>query len=155
MMRTPLATIAVAIAIAGCNSASGFREQESKPRASSQTVAAPTRKDVLSLLLANSDVPLTVHPSCNNIGSKQTDSQIGQYIAGLLAEYSEDTGKNWVEVIVSPTSRVEERPSWTSRVTFRHQAGDDEWGWGVQFEIVAAGRSFQARRDSFECRGAG
>jgi len=41
----------------------------------------------------------------------------------------------------------------TAKVTIRHRAANDEWGWGVRFGIRLRDSTVVA--NSFECTGAG
>src|SRR6516225_7133296 len=59
---------------------------------------APTRKEVLRALLQIQDVGLAASPSCSGVGTEPTDSNIGDYISGFLAEQDSSNGGNSIEV---------------------------------------------------------
>lgn len=65
----------------------------------SKVAACPLReKEILSLLIKNHDVPLSVDASCKNAGTERTDKTIGGYFSGFWADHTKRTGKNWIEV---------------------------------------------------------
>jgi hypothetical protein len=49
----------------------------------------PTARQIIRALLANGDVPLTVHPSCKGVGAEPSDVNLRDYVSGLLANFSE------------------------------------------------------------------
>jgi hypothetical protein len=63
--------------------------------------------------------------------------RIGRCLAAFLAELNAPHKKNWIE----------------TKLTLRHEDGDDRWGWGVRFHVRSSDGLLLA--DSFECVGAG
>jgi hypothetical protein len=113
----------------------------------------PERKDVIEAAMASHDVPLSVNSSCANVGTTQGDATIGAYLAGFLAELAKPGEKNWLEAKVASEKDATGAAVWRCEMTIRHSAGEDEWGWGVRFDIRQSdGRVVPA---SFVCTGAG
>lgn len=111
----------------------------------------PTDKEVIESLLASQNVSLGVDASCSGVGTDPTDSTIGDYISGFLAEQTTEKGKNWLDISVRP---AENSPSlWQCSVVIRHVDGDDRWGWGVSFLMAA--RDHKVLEQSFRCTGSG
>jgi hypothetical protein len=107
---------------------------------------------VIEALIASAAVPLTVHSSCEGVGSDSTDRTIGQYISGLLAELELPQGQSWIEVAVAPEEEAA-ATVWQLTVLFKHRDGEDEWAWGVRF--AARQKDGLVLASSFECVGAG
>jgi hypothetical protein len=129
------------------SSAEGRRTGPASPQ-----TGAPARKALLAALLANVDVPLSVHASCMAAGTAADDRTVGDYVSGFVAEFDR-ASRNWIETNVERASSAAGEPLWRAEVMLRHAAGDDEWGWGVRFDIrMADGRVV---RESFQCVGAG
>jgi hypothetical protein len=106
----------------------------------------------LEALFANLDVKLSAHASCSGVGTEPDDETVGDYLAGFIAEFTADPSRNWVDTSVASASAASE-PVWRSDVMLRHSASEDEWGWGVRFDIRKA--DGLVVRDSFQCLGAG
>lgn len=122
------------------------------PPANGQATAQPPNsKRVLQALLGNLDVPLSIHPSCKGVGTEPQDRNLRDYISGLLAEYTNTTGRNWVTIEVKPLA-AGSRGVWKCRVQFDRVDGETRLGWGVDFEMRADGTLV---RDSVVCTGAG
>ena len=113
----------------------------------------PSPKDIIDAVIASGNVPLSVSPTCANVGTEPSDATIGRYLAGFLAELSSPAKKNWVETkTTAGRSSAGEDVSVCSLV-LRHEDGDDRWGWGVQFQARTRDRVVLA--DTFTCLGAG
>ncbi|MBB6096266.1 hypothetical protein HNQ60_005188 [Povalibacter uvarum] len=106
----------------------------------------PDRGLVLRVLLANLRIPLSSHASCKDIGTLPSDTTVGDYIAGFMAEQT--TGQN------SITTECPARTGhgYQCEVYLKHSDGDDEWGWGVGFEIAEDATLVPG---SMRCLGAG
>ena len=113
----------------------------------------PTAKDIIDAAIASSNVPLTVSPSCTNVGTEPSDATIGRYLAGFLAELSAPDKKNWIETKIEPGRSAAGEAVSVSTLTLRHEDGDDRWGWGVQFQVRTS--DGLVLRESFSCVGAG
>ena len=113
----------------------------------------PTAKDVIDAVIASGGVALSVSPTCNNVGTEPSDSTIGRYLAGFMAELSNPDKKNWIETQVESGVSAKGEPVSICRLTLRHLDGDDRWGWGVQFHVRKSDGLVLA--DSFTCTGAG
>jgi hypothetical protein len=114
---------------------------------------APARKAILEALLANMDVKLAVHPSCMGVGTEADDQTIGDYLSGFVAEFERGESRNWIEATAQSAASASGEPVWRADVMLHHAAGDDEWGWGVRFDLRKA--DGRAVRESFQCLGAG
>jgi hypothetical protein len=114
----------------------------------------PTAKDVIRFVMSSHDVKLSVDSSCSGVGVKLTDTDIGDYLAGFLAEQTATTGQNWLEVKVSPEPvKSNGREAWECSLVIRRKDGEERWGWGVRFLVDAGTR--KVIRGSFRCTGAG
>lgn len=148
-MRTRWATAGIlALALAGCS-------RPADVPASPHVVAhrPPTRKDVIAAVMASQSIELTVHPSCNRIGTDETDTTIGAYLSGFLAEFENKDAGNWLETKVDTAQSDTGVPVWRSEMIIRHSAGEDEWGWGVRFDVRQDDGAVVP--SSFVCIGAG
>ena len=113
----------------------------------------PAAKDVIDAVIASGSVPLSVSPTCANVGTEPSDATIGRYLAGFLAELSSPGKKNWIETKVEPGRSAEGEPVSVCTLTLRHQDGDDRWGWGVRFHVRSSDGLVLV--NSFTCVGAG
>jgi hypothetical protein len=110
----------------------------------------PERKDIIEAVLASYALPLTVHPSCKDVGTDADDKSIGAYLSGFLAELEKPEDRNWIATRIT---EADSKTVWRCELILRHAAGDDEWGWGVRFDIRKSdGRVVP---ESFVCLGAG
>jgi hypothetical protein len=112
----------------------------------------PTPKRALQLLLRNHDVPLSVDPSCEGVGSDFADTTIGDYISGLLAELTGPMSSVLASCVPAVGSGGNNR-NWECDVWLAHASGDTEWRWGVSFNID--GGSGAMIRKSVRCIGMG
>jgi hypothetical protein len=113
----------------------------------------PTPKDVIDAVIASGSVPLSVSPTCANVGTEPADATIGRYLAGFLAEMSAADKKNWIETKIEPGKSAAGEDVSICTLTLRHQDGDDRWGWGVRFHVRSSDGLVLA--NSFTCTGAG
>jgi hypothetical protein len=113
----------------------------------------PSSKEILRAVLANQDVSLTVDSSCSGVGTDSTDTNIGDYISGFLAEQKNGQGKNWLDVSVHAAPPAGTEPMWQCAVVIRHVDGEDRWGWGVSFLMKAGDHAVV--RSSLRCTGSG
>lgn len=142
-----LALTTLAVCLASCLRAPAERPAEGfavrhKP---------PERKDIIEAVLASHDVPLSVHSSCSDVGTTPGDATIGAYLSGFLAAQDKPSGNNWLETKVTPEKDAAGSDIWRSELTVRHSAGEDEWGWGVRFDIRRS--DGRVVRESFVCIG--
>jgi len=160
MNRLWLAPLLFALACSGIGTQSSLTE--GKPAAAAQTAAPaafhiahrpPSAKDVIEAVIASASVPLSVSPTCANVGTEPTDTTIGRYLAGFLAELSSPTKKNWIETKVEPGRSAAGEDVSICTLTLRHEDGDDRWGWGVRFQVRSS--DGLVLTDSFSCTGAG
>lgn len=143
------ALAAALVCFLGCRSA----HDAGPPGAFTLGHKPPERKDVIEAVLASHDVPLSVSPSCSGVGTKAGDKTIGAYLSGFLAELSKPGEKNWLDTQITSVNDAAGKPVWRCDLTIRHSAGEDEWGWGVRFDIAQAdGRVVP---QSFICTGGG
>jgi len=112
----------------------------------------PSRKDVIEAVLANESVRLTVHSSCMGVGTDATDSTIGAYLSGFLAELANDD-RNWLETSAVEAESTTGVAIWRAEFIIRHASTEDEWGWGVRFDVRREDGVVEPQ--SFLCIGAG
>jgi hypothetical protein len=97
--------------------------------------------------MASYEVPLSVSLTCASVGTKPGDNTIGAYLSGFLSELKDQRrSKNWIETRVKDAKDV-----WKCELTVRHSLGEDEWGWGVRFDVKKSDAN--VIRDLFECTG--
>jgi len=161
-----IVAIAALVLPTGCGGTAAPRGDAAAPAAASAPPASapaqtevriahlpPSAKDIVDAVIASGGVPLSVSPTCANVGTEPSDTTIGRYLAGFLAELSSPSKKNWIETkAVAGRSSTGEDVSICS-LTLRHEDGDDRWGWGVQFQVRTRDRVVLA--NSFTCLGAG
>jgi len=161
---TPVRLAALMLALTACGSSPGPTPTGTKATGLSPATATgpaaihvahqpPSPKDVIDAAIASGSVPLTVSPSCANVGTEPSDATIGRYLAGFLAELSARDKKNWVETKVEPGRSAGGEAVSVCTLTLRHEDGDDRWGWGVQFQVRTS--DGLVLKDSFTCSGAG
>ncbi len=145
----------LAVAISGCAGGAAVSTTPTTPATTSAAPARvavahlpPTAKDVIDALLASSQVPLSVDPSCAGAGTEPGDRTIGRYLAGFLAELSDPEARNAIETSVEERGAV-----WVCRLFVRHAQGEDVWRWGVEFSVRKSDGLVQP--ESFRCLGAG
>jgi hypothetical protein len=155
--------IAAAVIVTACGGGAAVPRDAGAPAGSQPTASAPapvriahlppTAKDIIDAAIASGGVPLSVSPTCANVGTEPSDATIGRYLAGFLAELSSPSKKNWIETKnVGGRSANGEEVSICSLI-LRHEDGDDRWGWGVQFQVRTSDRVVLP--ESFTCLGAG
>jgi hypothetical protein len=144
-----------ALAAASCSASSNPQDTAGGRTQHEVRVAhqPPTAKDVIDAVIASGSVALSVSPTCNNVGTEPSDSTIGRYLAGFMAELSSPDKKNWIETQVEAGTSAKGEPVSICKLTLRHMDGDDRWGWGVQFHVRKSDGLVLA--DSFTCTGAG
>jgi hypothetical protein len=111
----------------------------------------PTPKDVIEAVLANSQAPLS-DSSCRGFGTESTDTTVGRYLAGYLAELSNQDAHNAITTSVAPKTEGAEK-LYVCRLMIRHAQGEDVWSWGVQFSAKQSDGAIVA--NSIQCVGAG
>ena len=125
-----------------------------RPAAVPAAATPPTAKDVIRYVMNSHDVKLSVDSYCSGVGTKLSDTDIGDYLAGFLAEHTATTGQNWLEVKVSPQPvKAGGREAWECSLVIRRKDGEERWGWGVKFLVDVKER--RVIRESFRCTGAG
>ena len=112
--------------------------------------APPSAKEVIRLLLASHRVKLAVHPTCHGVGSDPKDRDLGDYLAGLLAEYTQGEGQNRLEVLSEPSERPD---AWRCTVNLTRRNGEEVWSWGVSFLVRKHDQ--KVIPGSYRCVGAG
>ena len=109
--------------------------------------------DGASVSRTSGSVPLSVSPTCANVGTEPSDATVGRYLAGFLAELSSPDKKNWIETTIEPGRSSTGEAVSICTLTVRHEDGDDRWGWGVRFHVRSSDGLVLA--NSFVCTGAG
>lgn len=112
----------------------------------------PTPKRVISVLLANGDVPLTVDVSCKGVGSESKDANLRDYVSGLLENFTDASAKNSISVKVTPVKLPNGERRWQCQIEFVHVPGEDPFRYGVSFQMKMDGTLV---KKSVRCIGAG
>ena len=107
----------------------------------------PSPKGVVLAVLQSGDVSLGVDASCAGAGTSPTDSTLGEYLAGFMAELTPAEGTNGIATEVEQVG-----DGWRCRLMIQRRAGEEVWSWGLEFQLSSTG---QVLRDSFRCLGAG
>lgn len=113
----------------------------------------PSTKQLISTLIRNSGLPLTVSYTCVNAGTSRDDETIGDYISGFLAEFEDADANNSITASVSDDPQGDESSPWIARVMIAQSHGEIVWRWGVEFAVRK--HDLTAVPDSFRCIGAG
>jgi hypothetical protein len=127
--------------------------QPASPRAVYVANRPPSSKDVIDAAIASAAIPLTVSPTCANVGTEPSDATIGRFLAGFLAELSSPGKKNWIETTVASGRSAAGEEVAICTLTLRHEDGNDRWGWGLQFQVRTG--DGLVLPESFTCVGAG
>ena len=114
--------------------------------------AAPNPKAALQLFITNHDIPLSIHPSCQGVGTDFDDKTIGDYISGFLAAM---TGPyNTLDAqCAAAESETTEGTVWRCDITLGHADGEDLWRWGLRFDVAPGTGTLI--RESVRCTGMG
>jgi hypothetical protein len=133
--------------LACCGLMSACRSAPAPPAATD--TQAPGAKQAIRALLAINDVPLTTNDSCRSVGSEFSDTTIGDYVAGLMADMvaTSQSGRN----TVAADCRAAAPRNWQCTVELGRRDGENEWVRGVEFRL-ADGR---VAADSVRCTGGG
>jgi len=110
----------------------------------------PSAKQAIQWLLESQAIPLSVHPSCNGVGTEFGDGTLGAYLSGMLAELA-DGGRNAIRS--SCRDDPNSRGRWSCQVLIQRAAGEEEWSWGVEFAVPRRGGKLIP--SSIRCIGAG
>jgi hypothetical protein len=111
----------------------------------------PTPKDIIDATFALSARPLS-DATCKGSGTEQSDSTIGRYLAGYLAELSSQDSRNAVTTSVERATEDGEAV-YHCRVMIRHAQGEDVWSWGIEF--TARQSDGVVKQSPVRCIGAG
>lgn len=113
-----------------------------------QAADRPAPKQVIAALLANGDIPLSVHASCKGVGSSPGDATLRDYVSGLIENFTDEKARNSVIVRIEPAGSK----GWQCQVLFVHIPGEDPFRYGVSFLLTP---SRKLLRSSVRCVGAG
>jgi hypothetical protein len=112
----------------------------------------PTARQIIRALLANGDVPLTVHSSCKGVGADPGDVNLRDYVSGLLANFTEADAKNSISTGANAITMPGGEKRWECRVEFVHVPQGDPFRYGVTFQMRMNGSLV---RHSVRCTGSG
>jgi hypothetical protein len=147
-MRT-IALLTLAIVSCAGTGWSGPPAQVSRKTAETRPLS---RKQLIKIVLDSRDVLRGVDSSCANAGSEVNDRTLGDYIASILAQYAEPTGRNWITAACEPATAGDRKAKWECEVVFHREYGEDVFDWGLAFQLDGALKVLPA---SFRCTGAG
>lgn len=122
-----------------------------KPKVIKVAHLPPSPKDVVDAAMALADTPLS-DATCKGFGTEPGDKTIGRYLAGYLAELSDQNARNAI------TTSVEQGTEKGAQVyvcvlMIRHARGEDIWSWGIRFSIRKA--TGVVVPETLQCVGAG
>jgi len=112
----------------------------------------PAPRQMIRALLANGDIPLSVHSSCKGVGSTPSDVNLRDYVSGLLANFTEPDGRNSMVTAAKAVKGADGGLRWECRVEFVHVADGDPFKYGVMFQMRQNGSIV---RDTVRCTGGG
>ena len=121
--------------LAATGLSSVLAQEHPAPPTENIAAPAPTTKQILQVLFDALDTPLSISETCAGVGTEANDHTIGDFIAGFMAEMGARTGHHWIEIAAEPTRAIDGHPVWQCRVILRRQHGEEEWGWGVGFQL--------------------
>lgn len=93
----------------------------------------PSAKDVIDAALALADAPLS-DTTCKGFGTEPADKTIGRYLAGYLAELSDQNARNAITASVEEGTENGDKV-YTCVMMIRHAQGEDIWSWGIRFSV--------------------
>ena len=94
------------------------------------------------------DVRLRQHPSCKSVGSHASDRTVGHYLAGFMGFMQDGNNRVEAQCVASLSDAVLKRCT----VWLKHADSDDEWAWGLQFDVDRRSRPIKS---SVRCLGGG
>jgi hypothetical protein len=133
--------MAVCIALAGAVEPAAYAQPTPQAAANSELRSFQAIRAALQLR----DVPLRVHATCKNAAPVMPARSIGDYLAGFLANM--DAGRNSVTTTCRPVA-----PGQRCELWLKHADDEDEWAWGIRFDMDRQGRP---RPASVRCLGSG
>lgn len=151
---THLGSILGALLLAATGLSSVLAQEHPAPPMESAAAPAPTTKQILQVLFDAFDTPLSISETCAGVGTEADDRVIGDFIAGFMAEMGARTGHNWIEIAAEPARATDGHPVWQCRVILRRQHGEEEWGWGVGFQLDNP-PPYTLLKESVRCLGSG
>ena len=114
----------------------------------------PSNKDIILMVMQNSDVLLSVDSSCHGVGSGFDDKTIGQYLSGFWQYHTDSKAKNSLKISVVEGKDIHiKEKHWKATFMINGQMQHENWSWGVSFYIIA--KNWLVVKDSFKCLGAG
>jgi hypothetical protein len=150
-LRQIIASFVLTLPLMGCANPAGDKLAAST---SSHMAGPPSAKQVIDWTLSAMDIELNADTSCAGVGTELSDETVGDYLSGFLAEFTEANAGNRLEATCKDGSKEESvRATWNCRFVVRRQDGEDEWGWGVSFEVGK--QDGELRRESLRCIGSG
>ncbi|MCB1826022.1 MAG: hypothetical protein KDJ54_16165 [Candidatus Competibacteraceae bacterium] len=149
-----LGSILGALLLVATGLSSALAQERPVPPTESAAAPIPTAKQILRVLFDALDTPLSVSETCAGVGTEADDRVIGDFIAGFMAEMGARTGHNWIEIAAEPARATDGRPVWQCRVILRRQHGEEEWGWGVGFQLDNP-PPYPLLKESVRCLGSG
>jgi hypothetical protein len=116
-------------------------------------ITAPTGQEMIRALIAVQATPLARLTRCAGKGLNDTDSDVGDFLAGYASTFIEQ-GHNWIVTVARPAPQpVNGARVWRALVSFHRSHNDEDWAWGMEFLMRADDHSLIP--SSISCVGMG
>jgi hypothetical protein len=114
----------------------------------------PEPKDIIYLVMQLHDIPLSVHESCNGVGTDFEDQTIGEFLSGFMAYQSGESKENALEIeVTSDTEKDISDKHWKAVFLIRGNVEDTPFAWGISF--VFMDKTKEVVKSSIRCVGSG
>lgn len=149
--------VIAAFLLNSCMLNTGKEERETKrSNLQNETVkhGKPSNKDVILMVIQNSDVLLNVDSSCSGVGSEANDKTIGQFLSSFWQYHTDSTARNSLQINVAEAEDNEiKEKHWKATFMINGQTENENWSWGVSFYVLD--KNWLVIRKSFRCLGGG
>jgi hypothetical protein len=100
-------------------------------------ITAPSGQEMIRVLIAIQATPLARLTRCAGKGASETDTDVGDFLAGYASTFGEQ-GHNWIVTVARPSPQpVNGVRVWRALVSFHRSHGDEDWAWGMEFLMRA------------------
>jgi hypothetical protein len=100
-------------------------------------ITAPTGQEMIRALIAIQGTPLARLTRCAGKGVNDSDSDVGDFLAGYASTFIEQ-GHNWIVTLARPSPQpVNGVRAWRALVSFHRSHNDEDWAWGMEFLMRA------------------
>jgi hypothetical protein len=100
-------------------------------------ITAPSAQEMIRVLIGVQSTPLARLTRCAGKGVNDSDSDVGDFIAGYTSTFIEQ-GHNWIATVARPAPQpVNGARVWRALVSFHRSHNDEDWAWGMEFLMRA------------------